>query len=159
MQSHPMTVLGKKMLDEELDRLVRVEREQLKIEIAEAREHGDLKENAEYHAAKEKQSHLEGRIAELQAKIGAANVVDISKIKSDKIVFGATVTLYDLEKEESFTCQIVGEDEARTAEMKISYSSPLAKALIGKEVGDEIIVKAPKGDIHYEVESIEYAHS
>lgn len=156
MQSHPMTLLGKKMLDEELDRLVRIEREQLKIEIAEAREHGDLKENAEYHAAKEKQSHLEGRIAELQAKLGAVNVVDISKVKTDKIVFGATVTLYDEEKEESFTYQIVGEDEARTSDVKISYNSPLAKALIGKEEGDEIIVKAPKGDIHYQVEAVEY---
>lgn len=156
MQSHPMTLLGKRMLDEELTRLVRVEREQLKIELAEARDHGDLKENAEYHAAKEKQSHLEGRIAELQAKIAAANVVDISKIKSEKIVFGATVTLYDEDKEESFTYQIVGEDEARTSEVKISYNSPLAKALIGKEVGDEVVVKAPKGDIHYEVEAVEY---
>lgn len=156
MQSHPMTVNGKKLLDAELERLVKVDREQVKAEIAEARSHGDLKENAEYHAAKEKQSHLEGRIAELQAKLGGANVVDVSKVQSDKIVFGATVTLYNEEKEKSITYQIVGEDEARTSEGKISYNSPLGKALIGKEEGDEVIVKAPKGDLHYEVEKVEY---
>lgn len=156
MQSHPMTVFGKKLLDDELNKLVKVDREQVKEEIAEARSHGDLKENAEYHAAKEKQSHLEGRIAELQAKLGGANVVDVLKIKSDKIVFGATVQLYNQEKEASFTYQIVGEDEARTSESKISYNSPLGRALIGKEEGDEVIVKAPKGDVSYEVESVEY---
>lgn len=156
MQSHPMTVIGKKLLDTELERLVKIEREQVKAEIAEARSHGDLKENAEYHAAKEKQSHLEGRIAELQAKLGGANVVDVTKVQSDRIVFGATVTLYNEEKEISVTYQIVGEDEARTSEGKISYNSPLGKALIGKEEGDEVIVKAPKGDLHYEVEKVEY---
>lgn len=156
MVQHPMTLAGKKQLDDELEKLIKVDREQVKTAIAEAREHGDLKENAEYHAAKEKQSHIEGRIAELQGKIGAANVVDVSKIKSDKIVFGATVTIFNVAKEESTTVQIVGEDEAQSGKSKISYNSPLGRALIGKEVGDEVIVKAPKGDIEYEIEDIKY---
>lgn len=153
---HPMTLLGKQRIDEELVQLIKVDREEVKIEIAEARAHGDLKENAEYHAAKEKQAHLEGRIAELQSKQAGAKVVDISKITTDKIVFGATVTLFNPEKDESTTYQIVGEDEADTKINKISYNSPLGKAMIGKEEGDEVIVKAPKGDIEYEVESVEY---
>lgn len=128
----------------------------MKNEISEAREHGDLKENSEYHAAKEKQSLLEGRILEIQGKLAAAVVVDISKIKSKKIVFGATVRLFNVDKDESVTYKIVGEDEANTKIGKISLESPLAKALIGKEAGDEIIVKAPKGDIEYEIESVEY---
>jgi transcription elongation factor GreA len=155
--SHPMTVNGKKTLQEELDNLVKVEREQVKQEIAEARAHGDLKENAEYHAAKEKQSHLEGRIAELQSKLANAKVVDLKDIKDQsKIVFGATITLYSHDKDNSFTYQIVGEDEARNGENKISYNSPLAMACLGKEEGDEVVVKAPKGEMVYEVESIEY---
>lgn len=128
----------------------------MKEEIAEARAHGDLKENAEYHAAKEKQSILEGRILEIQGKLAKAKVIDISKINSDTVVFGATVTLLNLEKDESVTYQIVGEDEANTKYGKISWQSPMAKALIGKEEGDEVIVKAPKGDIEYEIESVKY---
>jgi transcription elongation factor GreA len=156
-QSHPMTTNGKKALDEELDKLIKVEREQVKSEIAEARAHGDLKENAEYHAAKEKQSHLEGRIAELQSKLANAKVIDVSTVKGQsKVVFGATVTLYSHDKDNSFTYQIVGEDEARNGENMISYSSPLAMACIGKEEGDEVIVKAPKGDMTYEIETVEY---
>src|SRR5690606_21241301 len=153
---HPMTLNGKKKLDDELARLLKVDREEIKTAIAEAREHGDLKENAEYHAAKEKQSHIEGRIAELQGKIGMANMVDVSKINTEKIVFGATVTIFNVAKEESMTVQIVGEDEAQSDKGKISYNSPLGKALIGKEEGDEIIVKAPKGDIEYAIESVKY---
>lgn len=151
-----MTLAGKNMLQEELDRLVKVDREQVKAAIAEAREHGDLKENAEYHAAKEKQSHIEGRIGELQSKLANANVIDVSKLNNDKIVFGATVTLYSEEKDQSFIYQIVGEDEAQTSKEKISYTSPLGKSLIGKEEGDEVVVKAPKGDVNYVVEEIEY---
>ena len=156
MAQHPMTLSGQKKIQAELDRLTKVDREEVKQAIAEAREHGDLKENAEYHAAKEKQSHIEGRIAELQSKLAGANVVDVSKLSSDKIVFGATVTLFSEEKDQSFTYQLVGEDEAQSDSDKISFSSPLGKSLLGKEEGDEVVVKAPKGDVLYVVEAIEY---
>ena len=154
--SHPMTLKGKEILDNELEHLIKVEREEIKVAIAEAREHGDLKENAEYHSAKEKQGHIEGRIAELQSKIASANVVDVAKLSNDKIVFGATVTLFNEEKDESKTVQIVGEDEAPTDNDKISFNSPLGKALIGKEEGDEVVVRAPKGDVIYIIEEFEY---
>jgi transcription elongation factor GreA len=156
MSEFPMTLLGKKMLDQELEHLIRVDREELKIALAEARELGDLKENAEYHAAKEKQSHLEGRIMELQAKVARAQIIDPSKFNGDKIVFGATVTLFDVEKDCSVTYQIVGEDEAKSSPHKISFNSPLGRALIGKENGDEVIVKAPKGNVTYQVEDVQY---
>jgi len=156
MANVPMTLVGKNMIDVELEGLIKKDREEVKREIAEAREHGDLKENAEYHAAKEKQSHIEGRIQDLQSKIATANVIDVSKLSNNKIVFGATVTIYSEEKDASFTYQIVGEDEAQQSDKKISFGSPLGKALLGKEEGDEAIVKAPKGDVHYVVESIEY---
>lgn len=154
--SHPMTLFGKQLLDKELEHLIKVEREAIKIAIAEAREHGDLKENAEYHSAKEKQGHIEGRIAELQGKVGGAKVIDVSTLNNDRIVFGATVTLYNEEKDESKIIQLVGEDEAALGDGKISYNSPLGKALIGRDEGDEIVVKAPKGDIHYTIEEFEY---
>ena len=157
MNEFPMTLNGKKLIDDELSQLVKVDREEIKTAISEARELGDLKENAEYHAAKEKQSHLEGRIMELQAKLSRARIVDVSTIKVSNIVFGATVTLYDEAKDTSITYQIVGEDEAKGDPHKISYNSPLGKALIGKEEGDEVIVKAPKGDIVYEVEEVKYS--
>jgi len=156
MANHPMTLLGKKKLDEELNQLVKFDREEIKIAIAEARAHGDLKENAEYHSAKEKQGHIEGRIAELQGKMGGANVVDVSALNNERIVFGATVTITNEQTDESKTFQIVGEDEATSINKKISYNSPLGRALIGKEEGDEIVVKAPKGDITYIVENFEY---
>ncbi len=152
----PMTVYGKQKLEAELEKLIKVDREEIKTALAEARALGDLKENAEYHAAKEAQGHNEGRIAELQNKIANCQVVDPSKLKGEKIVFGATVTIYDPEKDSSQTFQIVGEDEAVESKAKVSYSSPLGKSLIGKEAGDEIIVRAPKGDISYEVENVEY---
>ena len=152
----PMTLQGKKKIDDELEHLIKVEREDLKVEIAEAREHGDLKENAEYHAAKEKQGHIEGRIMELQNKVAKSKVIDVATITSDRIVFGATVKLYNIDEDLSVTYQIVGEDEADTTKNKISLNSPIAKALIGKEEGDEVIVKAPKGNITYEVEGFEY---
>ncbi len=152
----PMTLNGKESLQKELDQLIKVDRENIKTAIAEARALGDLKENAEYHAAKEKQSHIEGRIAELQTKLAKAKIVDISKLSGERVVFGATVTIFDHEKDSSTTFQIVGEDEAMEHKDKISYISPLGKAIIGKEPGDEIIVKAPKGDIVYELESVEY---
>lgn len=153
----PMTLLGKKLLEDELHHLVTVEREQNKTAISEARELGDLKENAEYHAAKERQSHIEGRILDVQSKIARARVVDVTTFSNlEKIVFGATVQIFDNQKEISLKYQIVGEDEAATDPQKISYNSPLGKALIGKEIGDEVIVKAPKGDLTYEVQDVKY---
>lgn len=153
---HPMTVRGKKLLEDELEILIKTDREKIKIAIAEARELGDLKENSEYHAAKEKQSHIEGRIMEIQSKLAKCKLVDTANVNFEHIIFGANVTIYDHQKEISITFQIVGEEEARITNDMISYNSPLGKALIGKEVGDEITVKAPKGDLTYEVESVRY---
>ena len=152
----PLTLVGKKALDEELDNLIRNEREKIKKAIAEARANGDLSENADYQFAKEKQSHIEGRILVIQGTLAAASIVDVAKIKSDRIAFGATVKMQNMETEQAFTYQIVGEDEADLKKGKISYSGPLGKALIGKKAGDTAIVKAPKGDIEYEIESFEY---
>lgn len=151
----PMTIPGKKRLEEELDILIKIERDKVIKAIAEARAHGDLKENADYSAAKERQSHIEGRIKDIQGKLSMAKIVDPSKINSEKIVFGATVTLSD-ENGTNLNYQIVGEDEASLKDGKISYLSPLGKAMIGKGVGDTVVVKAPKGDIEYNVEDIEY---
>lgn len=156
MQENPITKKGHDAVQEELDHLVKVVREELKITIGEARELGDLKENAEYHAAKEKQSQVEGRIAQLQGIIATAQVIDPSTVKSEKIVFGATVTILNIDSDESHTYQIVGESESDMKEGRISYNSPLGKALIGKEEGDTVVVRAPKGDIEYEVEEFEY---
>jgi len=156
MEEMPITKAGKDKIEEELNHLIKVEREKLKETIAEARDLGDLKENAEYHAAKERQGIIEGRIAQLQGILARARVVDVSKIKSDKIVFGATVTLRDIEKDSVVTYQVVGEDEADIRLGKVSFNSPLGKALIGKESGDTVIVKAPKGDVEYEVDNFEF---
>jgi transcription elongation factor GreA len=155
MNETPMTLYGKNLIEKELDYLIKVEREKIKEAIAEARALGDLKENAEYSAAKEKQSHTEGRIMELQSKLARARIVDVSTLSGKKIVFGATVTIMDSNGNE-VTYQIVGEDEAMTDKSKISFSSPLGRALIGKEEGDEVVVKAPKGDVTYEVLSVTY---
>lgn len=155
MNEFPMTPNGKKLLEAELESLIKVEREAIKKAISEARELGDLKENAEYHAAKERQSHVEGRIGELQAKVSRARVVEIKPQAGDRIVFGATVALHDANGK-ALSYQIVGEDEAMTDASKISFSSPLGKALIGKEAGDEVVVKAPKGDVTYEIQSVQY---
>lgn len=156
MEEVPITLAGKNKLQAELDQLVKVEREEIKIAIAEARELGDLKENAEYHSAKEKQAIIEGRIAQLQGIMARSRVVEVSKIKSQRIVFGATVIVLDAEKDLRHKYTIVGEDESNSKENKISYTSPLGKALIGKEEGDTVIVKAPKGDVEYEIESFEF---
>ena len=156
MNECPMTVHGKKLLEDELHHLIKVEREAIKQAIAEARELGDLKENAEYAAAKERQSIIEGRIQNIQGKIARAQVIDVSTLKSDRIIFGATVTIHDQQKNIEITYQIVGEDEAQHEAHKISYSSPLGRALLGKEAGDEVLVKAPKGDLFYEVISFKY---
>jgi transcription elongation factor GreA len=156
MDELPITLAGKNKLEAELNQLVKVDREEIKIAIAEARELGDLKENAEYHAAKEKQGIIEGRIAQLQGIMARSRVVEVSKIKSTKIVFGATVTVLDVAKDATVTYRIVGEDESDSRENKISFTSPLGKALIGKEEGDTVIVKAPKGDVEFEIESFEF---
>ncbi len=156
MDELPITLAGKTKLEAELNQLVKIEREALKISISEARELGDLKENAEYHAAKEKQGIVEGRIAQLQGILARSRVVEVSKIKSTKIVFGATVQVLDVARDQKVTYKIVGEDESDSRENKISFTSPLGKAMIGKEEGDTVIVKAPKGDVEYEIESFEF---
>jgi len=155
-QENPITKAGHDAVQEELDHLIKVVREELRVTIGEARELGDLKENAEYHAAKEKQSVVEGRIAQLQGIIATAQVIDPSTVESNKIVFGATVTILNVDTDETHTYQIVGEPESDMKQGKVSYNSPLGKALIGKEEGDSLTVRAPKGDIEYEVEEFEY---
>lgn len=155
MNEYPMTPTGKRLIEAELEQLIKVEREAVKRAISEARELGDLKENAEYSAAKERQSHVEGRIGDLQSKLARARVVEVRAPASNKIVFGATVGLHDANGRE-LTLQIVGEDEAMTDKSKVSYSSPLGCALIGKAAGDDVVVKAPKGDVTYEVQSVDY---
>lgn len=147
----PMTVRGKALLDVELKRLLQVERPAVIRAIEDARAHGDISENAEYESAKEKQGMIEGRIAEIQSKLAGAEVIDTSQIKADRIVFGAVVTVLDLEIEEESTYQIVGIDEADVKKGMISILSPLARALIGKRVGDVGTVQSPKGDKDYEV--------
>lgn len=156
MNEFPMTVLGKQQLELELERLIRKDREEIKKALHEARELGDLKENAEYHAAREKQSHNEGRIADIQNRLGKAKVIDTSKLKGTRVVFGAYVSLYDEAKNESISFQIVGEDEAKNDPNKRSCTSPLCKALIGKEEGDEVIVKAPKGNLNFTIETVSF---
>jgi transcription elongation factor GreA len=156
MSDCPMTLFGKKQLEDELHHLIRIEREEIKRAIQEARELGDLKENAEYAAAKERQSIIEGRIMDLQSKLARARVIDVNTLNSNKIVFGATVTILDHQKNIELIYQIVGEDEAIHDPKKISFNSPLGRSLIGKEEGDEVIVKAPKGDLSYEVLSVKY---
>lgn len=157
MQKVPMTVGGAEKLRAELNELKSVTRPRISKAIADAREHGDLKENAEYHAAREQQSFCEGRISEIEGKLADSEIIDITKIENTgKVIFGATVTLYNIETEKSATYQIVGEDEADVKTGKISVGSPIARAVMGKLEGDEIVVKAPAGDIDYEIESVEY---
>ncbi len=153
----PMTILGKKMLEDELRNLLSVERPTIVKAIEVARANGDLSENADYSAAKERQSFIEGRIQEINAKIAMAQVIDTKAIKSEKIVFGANVKLLDMEKDEKVAYQIVGVDEADLKLGKVGITSPIARALIGKSVGDEVIVNAPKGKLSYEVIEISYA--
>ena len=151
----PMTVKGAEALRDELNELKSETRPKITAAIAEAREHGDLKENAEYHAAREQQSFCEGRIKEIEGKLADAEVIDVTKIESlGRVIFGTTVTLYNLETEESVTYQIVGEDESDVAAGKISVVSPIARAIMGKHEGDEVVVKAPAGDLEYEIESV-----
>ncbi len=151
-----MTPDGYQKLQEELKHLIRVERPQVVQDIAEARGHGDLSENAEYDAAKERQGMIEGRIQELNDKIARAQVIDPSGLDSDKIVFGAKVTLLDVDTENEVTYQIVGEDEADIKRGKISVTSPVGKALIGHYIDDEVKVRVPSGVKIYEVTGIVY---
>ena len=157
MNRVPMTVRGEQVLREELERLKKVERPRITQAIAEAREHGDLKENAEYHAAREQQSFAEGRIKELEHKLSHAQIIDVTTIPvTGKVVFGATVTLIDVEDDRTVAYRIVGEDEADAKANLISVNSPIARALVGKAEGDEVTVNAPGGDVNYEIEAVEH---
>mgnify|MGYP005661469337 FL=1 len=157
MQKTVMTPFGEAALRDELEHLTRVIRPQIVDAIATAREHGDLKENAEYHAAREQQSFTEGRIQDIESKLANSEVVDISKIPSgDKVIFGSLVNIINLETDEAFEYRIVGDDEADVNQGKISYKSPIARALIGKEVGDIAVVQAPSGEIEYEIDAVTY---
>ena len=156
MDKIPITNIGFEKLEEELKILKSVERPTVIKSIAEAREHGDLSENAEYHAAKEKQSFIEGRIADLENKISRAEVIITKKLKSNKVIFGATVTLGEVGKKKQLIYQIVGTEEADVESGKISISSPLARALLGKKVDDSVEVYSPGGSKEYEVENIEF---
>ena len=156
MSQSPITKLGFIKIEQELNKLIKNDREVIKKAIAEARALGDLKENAEYHAAKEKQGHIEGRIMQLQGYVASAQIIDPTTIKNDRIVFGATVTLLNLDTDGSVTYQLVGQEEADRRKGKISYQSPLGKSLLSKEEGDTVLVRAPKGNIEYEVEVILY---
>ena len=156
MDKIPITNIGFEKLEEELKILKSTERPSVIKAIAEAREHGDLSENAEYHAAKEKQSFIEGRIADLENKISRAEIIITKKLKSNKVIFGATVTLGELGKKKQIVYQIVGTEEADVESGKISISSPLARALLGKKVDDTVEVYSPGGSKEYEVENIEF---
>ena len=157
MKRVPMTVEGAAALKTELDRLKRVDRPAIVKSIAEAREHGDLKENAEYHAAREQQGFCEGRVQEIEGKLADSQIIDIHSIaETGKIIFGATTSIINVETDVEVTYQIVGEDEASVKLGKISITSPIARALIGKEVGDVVVVQAPGGNIEYEIDSVKH---
>ena len=156
MEKIPMTVVGHAALEEELKNRMSVERPRIINAISEARAHGDLSENAEYHAAKEQQSLNEGRIAELEDKLSRAEIIDVTKLSGSKIKFGATVSLVDEDTEEEKKYQIVGDLEADVKAGKISISSPIARALIGKEEGDSVEVTAPGGARGYEIVKVVY---
>jgi transcription elongation factor GreA len=152
----PMTPSGLSRLKGELKRLKAIERPKIVREISEARSHGDLSENAEYHAAKEKQGHVEGRIAQVEHWIASAEVIDVSKLAGDRVVFGATVHLEDTDSGDEATYRIVGELEADLKQGKISVTSPIARALIGRSEGDTVPVRTPGGQREYEIQSIEF---
>ena len=154
---YPMTIEGEKKLQEELKHLKSEARPKVIADIAEAREHGDLKENAEYHAAREQQGFIEGRIKELEGKLSNSQVIDVQTLpQTGKVLFGTTVSLVNVETEEEVTYQIVGEDEANVKVQKISVTSPIARALIGKEEGDVVQVSTPGGDVEYEIDKVEH---
>ncbi|MBT5387515.1 MAG: transcription elongation factor GreA [Porticoccaceae bacterium] len=158
MQKNPMTVEGEAALRAEVDSLKKHDRPKVIEAIAEAREHGDLKENAEYHAAREQQGFIEGRIQDIEGKLSTAQIIDISKIPpGDRVIFGSKVTILNVETDQQVTYRIVGDDEANVKEGKISYQSPIARGLIGKEIGDVVVVKTPGGDVEYEIDDVVYS--
>lgn len=153
----PMTVEGAEALRVELHDLKKVQRPAVVQDIAEAREHGDLKENAEYHAAREKQGFIEGRIQDIEGKLSLAQVIDVKAIEPmDKVIFGTTVTIIHVEDDTEVTYKIVGDDEAAVKNKKISVNSPIARALIGKEVGDIVVVNTPSGSVEYEIDAVKH---
>ncbi len=157
MNKVPLTKKGAEKLREELQRLKTVDRPRIIAAIAEARAHGDLKENAEYHAAREQQSFAEGRIKEIEGKLSHANIIDVAELDAGgKVVFGATVVIEDLDSGDEVTYQIVGEDEADIKQARISFSSPIARALIGKFEGDEVVVVTPGGEKSFEIVEVRY---
>lgn len=157
MNKVPMTVSGEKKLRDELERLKREDRPKVIQAIAEAREHGDLKENAEYHAAREQQGFIEGRIQEIEGKLSNLQVIDVTTIPNKgKVIFGATVTIVDIDTDKSVKYQIVGDDESDVNAGKISVNSPIARSLIGKAVGDVVSVNTPAGVVEYEIEVVDY---
>ncbi len=158
MQKNPMTVEGEAALRAEVERLKKNDRPKVIEAIAEAREHGDLKENAEYHAAREQQGFIEGRIQDIEGKLSTAQIIDISKITpGDRVIFGSKVTILNVDTDEQVSYRIVGDDEANVKEGKISYQSPIARGLIGKEIGDVVIVTTPGGDVEYEIDDVVYS--
>ncbi len=159
MHKHPMTIQGAQALREELSRLKSIDRPRIIAAIATAREHGDLKENAEYHAAREEQSFMEGRIQDLEAKLSHAHIVDLGGIENNgRVVFGATVQLCHVDTNAVVTYKIVGEDEADIKQNKISYSSPIGRALIGKSIDDSVLVNTPGGKVEYEIIQVDYVN-
>ena len=157
MQRYPMTPQGKDALEKELHQLKTIDRPRITAAIAEAREHGDLKENAEYHAAREQQGFCEGRIQDIEGKLSKAQVIDVTKLaNTGRVVFGATVTVLKSDTEEEITYRIVGDDEADIKVGLISINSPIARGLIGKEVDDVAIIKTPAGDVEYEILEVKY---
>ncbi|KAA8731136.1 transcription elongation factor GreA [Acinetobacter qingfengensis] len=157
MQRYPMTPEGKIALEKELQQLKSVERPRITQAIAEAREHGDLKENAEYHAAREQQGFCEGRIQDIEGKLGAAQVIDVKDLeKNGRVVFGVTVTIENLDTEEQKTYKIVGDDEADFKINKISVNSPIARGLLGKNEGDDAKIQTPQGEVEYEIVKVDY---
>ncbi|CAN8141522.1 transcription elongation factor GreA [Thiomicrorhabdus sp. 6S2-11] len=157
MNKHPMTKEGADALQAELNKLKKEERPKITEAIAEAREHGDLKENAEYHAAREQQGLVEARIKQIEGVLSHSQIIDVAKLpQTGKVVFGTTVTLLNLDTDAEVTYKIVGDEEADIKHNKVSVGSPIARALIGKEEGDEVQVQAPGGNIDYEIVEVQY---
>jgi len=153
----PMTKQGAEALEAELDDLKKIQRPRIVQDIADAREHGDLKENAEYHAAREQQSFCEGRIQEIEGKLSNSQVIDIVSLPhTGRVIFGVTVELLNLDTDDKVCYQIVGDDEADVKQGKISVNSPIARGLIGKSEGDEVVIKTPAGEVEYEIESVQH---
>ena len=157
MNKVPMTVEGAEALRKELEQLKKVDRPRIVQAIAEAREHGDLKENAEYHAAREQQGFCEGRIQEIEGKLASAQIIDVRQIPcGDKVIFGSTVDIINLDTEDTVTYKIVGDDEANVKDNKISINSPIARGLIGKEIGDVALIRTPGGEVEYEIDGVRH---